>query len=143
MEYTNNTYETAVRNPECEPHLYNPGSQIHNAPSWFAQLINREGYETICKMCNVKPHTDEEIKQSAYELKYAEYSDGDWQSKSREIRVLFKLDRERLSGIETENIPQPKPRIEKQCSHCGCLTSELMTSAHGNVCPNCYDECSN
>jgi len=48
---------------------------------------------------------------------------------------------EAMAELEAERL-QPTPKKTKRCSNCGMATSELMTSAHGSVCPNCYDECS-
>ncbi len=49
---------------------------------------------------------------------------------------------EALAELEAQSL-QPKPRQLRKCSHCGRLVGELMTSARGSVCPDCYDECSN
>jgi hypothetical protein len=48
---------------------------------------------------------------------------------------------EAMAEIEAERL-QPTPKPTKRCSHCGRATGELMSSAHGSVCPDCYDECS-
>jgi len=48
---------------------------------------------------------------------------------------------ELMAELEAERL-QPRSKPTKRCGHCGRQTNELMTSAHGSVCPNCYDECS-
>ncbi|KKL87970.1 hypothetical protein LCGC14_1929380 [marine sediment metagenome] len=48
---------------------------------------------------------------------------------------------EALAELEAQRL-QPRPKPTKICSNCGQSTNELMTSAHGSVCPDCYDECS-
>lgn len=48
---------------------------------------------------------------------------------------------EAMAELEAERL-QPRPRPTKRCSHCGRPTTELMTSTHGSVCPDCYDVCS-
>lgn len=35
-----------------------------------------------------------------------------------------------------------KKNKTKKCGYCGRETSELMGSARGSVCPDCYDICS-
>jgi len=41
------------------------------------------------------------------------------------------------AGLEAPTQPQPRPT--KTCTCCGGATYELMTSARGSVCPDCYD----
>ena len=48
---------------------------------------------------------------------------------------------EAIAELEAQQI-QPKPKPKYHCSNCGKATNELMSSAHGSVCPECYDECS-
>lgn len=48
---------------------------------------------------------------------------------------------ETAAEVEAERL-QPSPRRTKRCSRCGRPTSELMTSSHGSVCPDCYDDAS-
>ena len=48
---------------------------------------------------------------------------------------------EAMAELEAQQL-QPRPRALKRCDQCGRLTSERMSSAHGSVCPSCYDRCS-
>jgi len=49
---------------------------------------------------------------------------------------------EAMAQIQAQEM-QPKPtRQLKRCENCGCMTSQLMSSSNGDVCPDCYDECS-
>jgi len=50
---------------------------------------------------------------------------------------------EQMATIEAEEMMRPSRRPRKQCSRCGRMTRELMSSSTGSVCPDCYDDASN
>ncbi|MFA4973470.1 MAG: hypothetical protein WC683_12700 [bacterium] len=149
MEYTHSTYNGT---PEDEmPEMYNPGYQMHPAPSWFDGVDTREGYERACEACGVQPHTDQEISSHAYGLSYAEFASEEWRALYRDTRVLFKIDGLRLKGIERERkaalVAKAAAKMAAQkMVRCDCghtvPASEAMSASRGTSCPDCYDRMS-
>lgn len=102
MDWTHDTYETAVANPEVAPEKYNPAAQSHNPPSWLASVGPRDSYEAAARAAGVEPQADAEIKRSRNYLADATFNDAEWRKMSRGERVRFKLAQMRLRGMEAE-----------------------------------------
>lgn len=142
MEYTHMTYETQVRNPECEPAIYNPGYQRHNSPSWMPDQMSREQYEAACVATGVSAVADADIARAFYTQEWGlEY----WQSMDRTARVQWQLGRRRQAGMVAE-ARQRRQSARPEMVRCSCghtvPRSQVMQASRGTACPDCYDRLS-
>jgi len=140
MELTHTNYEESMTNPECDPAEYNPATSSHRGISWMRQAATRDGYETVCSLCNVTPRDDAEITENAYR---AEYTREQWLKHDQEWRVLYHIGKFRLQGIKDEPqvvIAAPE-MVRCNCGH-SVARSDMMTTSSGTSCPDCYDRMS-
>ena len=108
--------------------------------------LSRAEYERRSTAAGAITLGDDDLSRAEYGLVYGSYGPGQSGADADGTReVSRRLGLARLYAIRAETpapapIVRPEP-VTRPCALCGTPTSLgiLMTSAHGRVCPDCYD----
>ncbi len=106
--------------------------------------LDRTTYEALCAKHGAEAYSDDRIAQSAYALRYGEFTFPEYSADDIIARVLAAG---RLVALEAERKPTPavapsaaRQRTRRRCLICGAYAD--MTASFGPACAEHYDELS-
>ncbi len=106
--------------------------------------LDRATYETLCARHGAEVYSDDRIAQSAYALRYGEFTLPEYSADAIVSKVLALG---RLYALEAQRKPTPaaapsvaRQRTPRRCLICGAYAD--MTASFGPACAEHYDELS-
>ena len=106
--------------------------------------LDRATYETLCAEYGAEMYSDDRIRQSAYALRYGEFTLPEYSADAIVSKVLAAG---RLVALEAQRKPTPaaapsvgRQRAPRRCLICGAYAD--MNASFGPACPEHYDDLS-